>query len=281
MSRISQLLHRVAPLKNQLVAHPLYNEVKTLPYLRVFMANHAYAVWDFMSLLKSIQVKVTCTQVPWIPSKNTQAVRFINEIVLGEECDDIKGDHIYISHYEMYLRAMREIGADTTPIEDLVSRVANGTTWSKALEENKKVFSSVISPQTFSFTKRSLQVAANYKTHQVVSYFLYGREDPIPDMFKKMVSTLEKQAIKADNFKLYLERHIEVDSQDHGPMSEKLLLSVCGEDNKKWSDVEILALEAIEERIKLWNGIHHQLQLQKLKTISMTSTVKSATTRAL
>jgi len=230
------------------------------------MTNHAYAVWDFMSLLKSIQTKVTCTQIPWTPPKNSAACRFINEIVLGEECDDVANNHKYLSHYEMYIKAMDEIGAKTLPIEKLVRDIGshNGVFWQKSLERNQRTYSEDIAAETFAFTRNSLEVATKGEPHQVISYFVFGREDPIPEMFTRMLAGLEQECIEAPYFKLYLQRHIDIDGDEHGPMSKELLVSVCGEDKKKWIDVERFAVKAIEDRIKLWDGIRDQMELTNL-----------------
>ena len=45
----------LGPLRAKLVGHPVFHSVTTLPRLRVFMEHHVYPVWDFMSLLKSLQ----------------------------------------------------------------------------------------------------------------------------------------------------------------------------------------------------------------------------------
>ena len=62
---ISQVENTIAPLQQQLIAHPLYSEIKHPKHLRTFMEHHVYAVWDFMSLLKALQQGLTCTTLPW------------------------------------------------------------------------------------------------------------------------------------------------------------------------------------------------------------------------
>ena len=80
------------------------------------MEYHVYAVWDFMSLLKALQIELTCTTLPWKPVGDTKIRRLINSIVLEEE-SDVDADGNPSSHYEMYLDAMIECGADTKKIE--------------------------------------------------------------------------------------------------------------------------------------------------------------------
>lgn len=66
-----QLLEaRLAPLRRQLTNHPLYSRIRSMEDLRIFMESHVFAVWDFMSLLKSLQNALTCVRVPWTPSKH-------------------------------------------------------------------------------------------------------------------------------------------------------------------------------------------------------------------
>jgi len=57
------------PLKNQLLKHSLYEKVKTIEDLHTFLECHVYAVWDFMSLLKALQQKLTCTTTPCLQLK--------------------------------------------------------------------------------------------------------------------------------------------------------------------------------------------------------------------
>ena len=51
---IERLVNQLAPFKQQLIEHKLYQNIETIPALRCFMETHVYAVWDFMSLVKKL-----------------------------------------------------------------------------------------------------------------------------------------------------------------------------------------------------------------------------------
>jgi len=238
----------------------LYTKVDSIPSIRGFMKSHCFAVWDFMSLLKSLQSKLTVVTVPWHPPKDISAARFINEIVVGEECDEPGHiQHEFITHYDLYLGAMKEVNAFSEPLEDLVSEVSKGVAWDQALKNNSKRYSNIIPPATLRFTENTIQMARFGELHQVASYFLFGREEPIPAMFKRIVERLDESNINAPFFKRYLERHIEVDGEDHGPMSENLIKTICKDDSKKWEDVYHSANSAIQDRLKLWDAVQEDL----------------------
>jgi hypothetical protein len=113
-------------LRAGLLDHPIYAEVASVEDLKRFMEDHVFAVWDFMSLLKRLQQDLTCTKVPWFPADNARAARLINDIVIGEETD-VDPDGSYVSHLDLYLRAMADVGANTRPFETFRSLAAVGT----------------------------------------------------------------------------------------------------------------------------------------------------------
>ena len=104
--------------KLQLCSHPLFEEITSLGKLQLFMENHVFAVWDFMTLTKRLQRDLTCTQLPWLPPSDPQAARLINEIVLGEESDE-HPRRGHCSHFELYREAMLEVGASTHAIDKI------------------------------------------------------------------------------------------------------------------------------------------------------------------
>src|SRR5208282_2087295 len=120
-------------LRAALLDHPVYAEVASVADLRRFMEDHVFAVWDFMSLLKRLQQDLTCTRVPWFPADNARAARLINDIVIGEETD-VGPDGFYVSHLDLYLRAMADVGASTRQFDKFRSLARVGTSVEAAMK---------------------------------------------------------------------------------------------------------------------------------------------------
>lgn len=237
-----------ATLRQQLLQHPLYESVQSADSLRVFMREHVFAVWDFMSLLKRLQQLVTCCDVPWMPPADPNVSRFINEIVLGEECDE-DGRGGYASHFELYLQAMDEVGAETQPIRSFIGALRDGATIESAL------MSTQILPTTRDFVRSTLQLARDGQPHEVAAAFFHGREDVIPDMFSRLVKSLPQQGVKVDRLVHYLNRHIELDANDHGPLARRLVENLCQGNPAKLQGADQTAVQSIRARIGLWDGV--------------------------
>src|SRR6476646_5004786 len=173
----------LAALRERLLDHPVYAEVASVEDLRRFMEDHVFAGCDFMSLLKRLQQDLTCTKVPWFPADNAKAARLINDIVIGEETD-VGPDGSYISHLALYLGAMRDIGASTRQFEKFRSLVLVGGTVEVALARIGAP------PHVQAFVAHTMALANSGSTEQVLAAFFYGREDIIPEMFRRLLDTL-------------------------------------------------------------------------------------------
>ena len=236
--------------KSELSAHPVFSAIDSLHALQRFMEVHVFAVWDFMSLTKRLQQELTCTRLPWLPPRDPKAARLINEIVLGEESDDRPGaKHGHYSHFELYLDAMREIGASTTRIEHFVELLREGIHYKTALESVGAGRAATY------FVQDTLDVALNAPAHCVAAAFLHGRESVIPQMFQRILDDRGITADKAPTFRYYLERHIEVDSEDHGPAAESLLARLVAGNEQHQREVYTAAIAAVESRIALWDAL--------------------------
>jgi hypothetical protein len=243
---IERLEKSVSEARDQVVQHPLYAGLDTHEAIVTFMEHHVFAVWDFMSLLKSLQRNLTCVTVPWIPTGPTGSRRLINDIVMVEESDEL-GDG-FISHFELYVNGMREAGADTTPIDKLVDLLRAGSGVRDAL-----VAAGVPAPSV-EFAGTTWQIIENMPVHCQAAAFAFGREDLIPDMFTQVVAINERSK-KLGTFVDYLERHIEVDGEQHTPMAMQMVTDLCGDDEQKWLDCAETVNTALAARARLWDNI--------------------------
>ena len=241
---IQHINTQISEYKKAVVNHPLYSQLNTIEDVQKLMEIHVYAVWDFMSLLKGLQIELTCTTLPWKPVGDTKIRRLINSIVLEEESDvDSAGNPS--SHYEMYLDAMKECGANTNEIDKFVNSVS---------DLNLPKVNTAID----SFLATTFDILNSGEPHKIAAAFTFGREDLIPDMFTSIVNDLN-QEYKLDKFVYYLERHIELDGGEHGPLALQLITDLCGEDNQKWEEVSQTAKDCLKARVKLWDAILEEI----------------------
>ena len=252
---IDYIQDKINDQREKLLKHKLYSNIETIKDLQVFTENHVYAVWDFMSLLKALQIKLTCTKTPWIPNSNSQTAYLINEIVLAEETD-INQAGERKSHYELYLDAMIDIGARTEKPVKIINEIAN----------SEDIFNTIdninIHPNIREFLNFTFSVIKEGKPHEIAAIFTFGRENLIPNMFNEILREFEKNVTEGDISKLiyYFERHIELDEDEHGPMALEMVSMLAENDHEKWKEIEEISIEALEKRILLWDAINEQIE---------------------
>ena len=254
---IEHIQKEITSLREELKSHKLYQQLQTVEDIKIFTQDHVFAVWDFMSLLKTLQRELTCVSVPWVPRKKGKLTQFINEITLAEESDvDLSGESK--SHFEMYLDAMRHMGSETHKIEVFLSKIHQNSSIEEALD-----FAEV--PEAVkNFVKVTFKTIYSNDAHKVAAAFTFGREDLIPDMFIEIIhQTHEQESFK--DFLYYLNRHVELDGDSHGPLSLDMIVELCGDDQQKWSEVLVTAKEALEVRISLWDYIADNISKHKLE----------------
>jgi hypothetical protein len=239
----------VQDLTEKLFSHRLYRSIHDERALRLFMRAHVFCVWDFMSLLKWLQRELTCVDVPWFAKGDREARRFVNDIVVAEE-SDVHPSGSFASHFELYYEAMQACGADTTPVDRFIERLRSGRELAAALAGPE------LPNGVPEFVGATFGFIESGEVHRVAAAFTYGREDVIPDMFRRLVQELAHRAPQHwGTFLFYLERHIEVDSGHHGPLAHRLLARLCGEDAQKWREAEQSARAALQARINLWDAV--------------------------
>lgn len=247
---ISNINGVLQPLKNRLLEHPLYDKIRTLDDLHCFLEHHVYAVWDFMSLLKALQQQLTCTTTPWLPVGNPEVRYLINEIVVAEETD-LAMDGKRQSHFEMYLDAMNQCGANTLAVHRFLEDI----------QKTQNIFVSIkhaeVHPNVRAFLDFTFRVIEEGKAHKIAAAFTFGREDLIPNMFTEILKNFQQNFPQSDLSKLiyYFERHIELDGDEHGPMAMQMITELCGDSVTKWNEVLEVSQQALEKRLGLWDAI--------------------------
>ncbi len=212
-----------------------------------------WAVWDFMSLLKSIQAEVAPVSLPWKPPADPESARLINEIVVSEEGDE-GPDGRPISHFQAYLQAMKAAGAATFPIEHFTSALDMGVALSTAIaESHAPAAAKGFVTTTFAIIRAPL--------HCRVAAFTLGREEVIPKMFQNAIAgvgpspALNGGPADLSGFLWYLDRHISIDGDRHAPMADRLFTRTCLIDEQTHTESLGAACRVLEQRIALWDGV--------------------------
>lgn len=253
----------IATLRSRLDHHPIYAAVQTVADLRVFMQHHIYSVWDFMSLVKYLQHTVAPARWPWTPGADASVQRFINELVLEEETDEAGPAHPgeFSSHFQLYLGAMREIGADINPalrFVELAGQQGIGAALASGLAPAP---SQVFTHTTFSFIESG-------QAHSVAAALALGREHVIPNMFRAFLARMAVDEQQAPIFHYYLKRHIHLDEDFHAPLSLRLLNGLCANDASKVAQARTAAEQAVAARVAFWDGVLQALPSQQNPTFA-------------
>lgn len=255
---MSNLVQARSELLNSSVFKP--NSIRSIADLRILMEHHVFAVWDFMSLVKALQREIAPAPEAWLPPSDREGARMINEIVLCEESDYGPDGRTALSHFELYLEAMREVGADTTRAEEFLESVAQ-TGVDQALSELRLPVS------IDQFVRHTFEVIRSNKPWIVCAAFAFGRESIIPDMFQRLRQSEAMKNIDCPAFDYYLARHIEVDggSEDtpgHGELATRLLDRLCDDNSDRHAEAEKTGVEALRMRTQFWLGVTEQLDIK-------------------
>lgn len=242
----------------ELSGHAVYSAVRSVADLRIFMAHHVYSVWDFMSLIKYLQSEIAPTTFPWVPRNNGDLRYFINQLVLEEESDQAppgSADTGHRSHFELYCAAMAEIGADAQAPLRFVDRVTKDGLQA-ALRADE------VPEPSRQFTRQTFDFIASGKPHVVAAALALGREHVIPEMFRAFLDRMGITAADAPTFHYYLERHVHLDEDFHGPLSIQMVEALCENDDQRRREAEQAARDAIGARVRFWDGVVAALQAQ-------------------
>jgi hypothetical protein len=253
---IQKIQTNIEPLRQEIINHKVYSLINDIDDLKIFMQHHIFAVWDFMSLLKSLQRNLTCVSVPWFPVGSADTRYLINEIVVGEE-SDVDENGVRKSHFELYSDAMKQAGAEMMQINQFIDLLKAGTSVTDALNAVE------MSQSIKDFVGFTFNIIGSEKAYLQSAIFTFGREDLIPGMFYSIINDIHQKFPESVSvFKYYLERHIEVDGDHHSHLALEMTANLCGNDEAKWQEAETAIIESLKQRIKLWDGVYEEISVE-------------------
>ncbi len=224
--------------------HALFSELDTSAKLVVFTQHHVFAVWDYMALLHSVRQGLGAGEVHWTPPIDSRSSRLIYEILLEEEAGpSLAGTPL--SHFEMYLQAMRALGGSLDGIMGFMAELRAGARPEEVIDKYAPLSSAL-------FVRHTL-VVARASLPERIAALAVARERLIPTMFPVLERSVAPLAGTADlaPFRYYLERHIQVDGEEHGPATAELVERHARGDARAAE----AARRALEARVALWDGI--------------------------
>ena len=236
--------------------HPLPQAITTIADLRLFMEHHVFAVWDFMLLLKTLQQHLAPSGVPWVPPTHPEIAGLVNSLVAEEECDLLPenlGGPLHLSHFAIYRRAMVEIDANTAVIDAVLQQASRGDLAGAVRHRG-------IPAPSARFLRNTQELIYSGEVHALAAAFAYGRELLVPDLFRGLLDRLTVLELPCPTLRWYLERHIVLDGDSHGPLAETMVLTLAGNDPAEHQKVQTVRRQVLADRSAFWDAIELQLR---------------------
>jgi hypothetical protein len=257
MTRIEQIQASLEPLQAAIVGHPVLQCLTDLAAVRRLMTQHAFAVWDFVCLIKVLYSRLVVTGAPWYPPDDPDSVRLLYEILISEETDDNpnRQGSQYVSHFTLYHQAMSACGANTAPIDQCLARLRVGDDLTVALSHPD------ILPSTRQFVEHTF-ASFTQPTHVLAAGFVFGREALVPHFFEPWLDQLTTYQIPhCEALRYYLDRHVTLDKDEHFPKAAQMLINLCGDNEAYWQQVEIAAHSALTVRLHFLDGMKKKVKI--------------------
>jgi hypothetical protein len=233
--------------------HKIFSALTSIERFRRFTEMHVYATWDFMCLLKALHGKLNASsELLWLPPVQNYGVWLINPRLAIEENDVTpKGD--YFSHFEIYLQAMEQCGADTRRINAFIRYVERDPPLSLLLAQNYL-------PETIrGYLTDTFDMIINKDIHVLAACFAFAHEHIAENRFTQILQRLAPlAAVHSDSLSLfiyYFQRQIDI-NVGNNMRSEFLLETLCGKDELKWEDAMEAAVLSLKSQLHLLDGIY-------------------------
>lgn len=260
-TRLQNIIESTQGLREDIINHPLNENIVSMEHLRSFMEHHIFAVWDYMSLLKALQKELTCTDLPWCPSSDGKLCSIINGLVMdAESTANLDGE--LQSQFDIYRDCMKSVGARTAGIDGLIAKVSRGESLVASL-----MTTGHLAPSAALFVLDTFNIIDKSRAHEIAAVFAFGREALLPAVFLKMVHNLKGEFPELSAYEVYMERYLNVHDEQNLANAFEMLEVLCGNDAIKWVEAEAAAKKALESRLNFWNAIEVNMNIAALAVV--------------
>ena len=236
----------------------LVQKIQGIDDLRIFMGLHVYAVWDFMHLLKGLRQAVG--------QHHPELINLVDELITEEEIDHLPidlGGPAELSHFEIYVRAMREIGS---PTRDNIAKTKFDGMHGRSL---KNILADPTVPEASrEFMKNTQEVLKDGRPEVVASAYTYGRELLVPKLFSELRNRLIERQLPCPTLNWYLERHISLDGETHGPLATQLVEELTRTEPRAKRRIEAVKKKTLEARERFWFKISEAIEINQMQPIN-------------
>jgi hypothetical protein len=247
---LSNLMTTLQPWVDAVTRHSLFPSITTVARLQSFAEIHVYAVWDFACLLRALQHSLIEVNLLWTPPANPLGCHLINTLLAEEESDALP-DGRYLSHFQLYLEAMQQCGADTGPMVQFIQAIKQGMPLHRLLELP------TLPKPAKNFIADTFKIIAQ-GSHVMAASLTFARENITSGMFTALLERIpvQQNSKVLQGFVQYFQRHIDLDSSKHNQQSQQLLVELCGTNAAKWHQAQEAAQFSLDSRLRLLDGIY-------------------------
>ena len=233
-----------------LESHNVYKRVCSDVALRFFLERHVICVWSYNAFLKSIYKDLSGRLLPINSNLHKEALKILSEIILEEEVVDL-GNGKLLSHLELYLEAMMDVGCDMDSVFSFFDLIE------MKIDPYVAAVKSGFVKEVCAYV-RDVSRLLEQGIHERATALFYEGEPYIPDNFLVMLYNL-RHTFKAESFLTYLNVHVEGLKAPGFSAAGRLVDIFCEFDDQFSEQAEKAAKLIMKARIKLWDAMDFQL----------------------
>ena len=236
LSESQKLIKLIEAKTQKLSHHEVYSKVTSRAQISCFMSYHIFAVWNFIKLLKSLQIKTSIALRSQALECSGETRDLIGKIVFAEESE------LYpygqpTEYFAVYLGAISELEVNSNFLWTFLTSKHSLQSLKPGIQE---------------LVGYNLTLAETGTIGEIAAAFFCGREPVSYQLFTSIIKILKQDGKECPNLINYTEKLNQENSRQVGTLVLKLLDYFCKDETDKVFALQA-GLEALNLREQLWN----------------------------